>query len=47
MLDTICDVLKSAYESGWVSNRDGNASGDIGDIIMNKNENNMKINCSY
>jgi len=26
MLDTICDVLKSAYERGWISTRDGNAS---------------------
>jgi ribulose-5-phosphate 4-epimerase/fuculose-1-phosphate aldolase len=26
MLDTICDVLKAAYERGWISTRDGNAS---------------------
>lgn len=26
MLDTICDVLKAAYERNWISTRDGNAS---------------------
>jgi L-fuculose-phosphate aldolase len=26
MLDTICDVLKKAYERNWISTRDGNAS---------------------
>jgi ribulose-5-phosphate 4-epimerase/fuculose-1-phosphate aldolase len=26
MLDTICDVLKTAYERNWISTRDGNAS---------------------
>jgi len=26
MLDTICDVLKAAYNKGWISTRDGNAS---------------------
>lgn len=26
MLDTICDVLKAAYNRGWISTRDGNAS---------------------
>ena len=26
MLDTMCDVLKAAYERGWISTRDGNAS---------------------
>lgn len=26
MLDTICDVLKAAYENKWISTRDGNAS---------------------
>jgi len=26
MLDTICDVLKRAYEKNWISTRDGNAS---------------------
>jgi len=26
MLDTICDVLKAAYERHWISTRDGNAS---------------------
>jgi len=26
MLDTICDVLKAAYERDWISTRDGNAS---------------------
>ncbi len=26
MLDTICDVMKKAYELGWISTRDGNAS---------------------
>lgn len=26
MLDTICDVLKAAYDRGWISTRDGNAS---------------------
>lgn len=26
MLDTICDVLKAAYERQWISTRDGNAS---------------------
>jgi len=26
MLDTICDVLKKAYELNWISTRDGNAS---------------------
>jgi L-fuculose-phosphate aldolase len=26
MLDTICDVLKMAYEKNWISTRDGNAS---------------------
>lgn len=26
MLDTICDVLKIAYERNWISTRDGNAS---------------------
>lgn len=26
MLDTICDVLKAAYDKGWISTRDGNAS---------------------
>jgi len=26
MLDTICDVLKAAYERTWISTRDGNAS---------------------
>jgi len=26
MLDTICDVLRTAYEKGWISTRDGNAS---------------------
>lgn len=26
MLDTICDVLKTAYDRGWISTRDGNAS---------------------
>lgn len=26
MLDTICDVLKMAYERHWISTRDGNAS---------------------
>jgi len=26
MLDTICDVLKAAYDRNWISTRDGNAS---------------------
>lgn len=26
MLDTICDILKTAYERNWISTRDGNAS---------------------
>lgn len=26
MLDTICDVLKAAYDRKWISTRDGNAS---------------------
>lgn len=26
MLDTICDVLRAAYERNWISTRDGNAS---------------------
>jgi L-fuculose-phosphate aldolase len=26
MLDTICDILKMAYERGWITTRDGNAS---------------------
>ena len=26
MLDTICDVLKTAYERNWISTRDGNGS---------------------
>jgi L-fuculose-phosphate aldolase len=26
MLDTVCDVLKHAYNHGWISTRDGNAS---------------------
>ena len=26
MLDTICDVLRAAYERKWISTRDGNAS---------------------
>lgn len=26
MLDTICDVLKTAYDRNWISTRDGNAS---------------------
>lgn len=26
MIDTICDVMKSAYEKSWISTRDGNAS---------------------
>jgi ribulose-5-phosphate 4-epimerase/fuculose-1-phosphate aldolase len=26
MLDTICDVLKAAYNRNWISTRDGNAS---------------------
>ena len=26
MLDTICDVLKAAYDKNWISTRDGNAS---------------------
>lgn len=26
MLDTICDVLKAAYDRRWISTRDGNAS---------------------
>jgi len=26
MLDTICDVLKAAYERNWITTRDGNAS---------------------
>ena len=26
MIDTICDVLKMAYERNWISTRDGNAS---------------------
>lgn len=26
MLDTICDVMKSAYNKNWISTRDGNAS---------------------
>lgn len=26
MLDTICDVLKAAYDRGWITTRDGNAS---------------------
>ena len=26
MLDTICDVLKTAYDRGWITTRDGNAS---------------------
>ena len=26
MLDTICDVLKAAYERNWITSRDGNAS---------------------
>ena len=26
MLDTICDVMKKAYERGWITARDGNAS---------------------
>jgi L-fuculose-phosphate aldolase len=26
MLDTICDVLKTAYNRNWISTRDGNAS---------------------
>lgn len=26
MLDTICDVLKAAYQRNWISTRDGNAS---------------------
>lgn len=33
MLDTICDVLKAAYERNWISTRDGNAS------FRRKNEN--------
>lgn len=33
MLDTICDVLKAAYERNWISTRDGNAS------FKRKNEN--------
>ena len=26
MLDTICDVLKAAYDRNWISTRDGNCS---------------------
>ena len=26
MLDTICEVMKTAYNKGWISTRDGNAS---------------------
>jgi L-fuculose-phosphate aldolase len=26
MLDTICDVMKAAYDKNWISTRDGNAS---------------------
>ena len=26
MLDTICDVLKTAYERNWISTKDGNGS---------------------
>lgn len=26
MLDTICDVMKKAYEKNWITSRDGNAS---------------------
>jgi ribulose-5-phosphate 4-epimerase/fuculose-1-phosphate aldolase len=26
MLDTVCDVMKFAYDKGWISTRDGNAS---------------------
>ena len=26
MLDTVCDVLKAAYDRNWISTRDGNAS---------------------
>lgn len=33
MLDTICDVLKAAYNRNWISTRDGNAS------FKRKNEN--------
>jgi L-fuculose-phosphate aldolase len=33
MLDTICDVMKAAYDKKWISTRDGNAS------FKRKNEN--------
>lgn len=33
MLDTICDVMKTAYDKKWISTRDGNAS------FKRKNEN--------
>lgn len=26
MLDTMCDVMKAAYEKGWITTRDGNVS---------------------
>lgn len=37
MLDTICDILKMAYDRGWITTRDGNAS------YRRKNENFLYI----